>query len=119
HVPGRLPGQVRLVDQVAHQLGDGQGRVRVVELHRRQLGEALQAVAVVMMALDEVADGAGNQEVFLNQPQLPAGRHRVGGVEDLADGLREYFSLDGLEIVTGVKPSISSSWADRAAYRRR
>jgi hypothetical protein len=37
--PGLVPGQVVLVDQEPHQLGDGDGRVGVVELDRPFAGQ--------------------------------------------------------------------------------
>jgi hypothetical protein len=82
------PGQARLVDEVAHQLGDHQRRVGVVELDRDLFRETLPVVAEpAAEARRDVADRAGDQEVFLGQAEQAAGLDVVGGVEHLGDGV--------------------------------
>ena len=66
-LPGVDPGDLLLVDEKAHQLDDGQGRVRIVELdgdRARQLG----VIGVIPLETShDVAHGAGDQEVLLEQ----------------------------------------------------
>ena len=87
-LPGLLPRQILLVDQHAHQLGDGHGGVRVVELDRDLVGKVVPRIAgLLAVAPDDVAQRAGDEEILLHEAQLLAVLGLVVRVEDLGDGL--------------------------------
>ena len=78
-VPGLIPSEVRLVEQDPHQLGDGQRRVRVVELDGDLLGKRAPVGVGAPESSDQVGQRAGDEKVFLDEPQpLPLGRGVVG-----------------------------------------
>ncbi len=101
--PGVLPRQVVVVDERAHQLDDRQRRVRVVHLDGRLRGKLLERVVPFAIALHDVAHGAGDEEVLLQQAQLAPAVDRVARVEDLGDGLGVDLVLDGRDVVAGVE----------------
>ena len=101
--PGLVPVELLLVDEDAHQLGDGDHRVGVVQLEDDPLGQVVQVEVVLQHLLDEVAQRAGDEEVLLLQAQLLALRGGVLGVQHLGDVLRERLRPDGLCVVTGVE----------------
>ena len=86
-VPGLVPRHALLVDQHAHQLGDGDGRVRVVELNGHLLREAHEVGVRLQVAPHDVGDGAGDEEVLLLEAQLLAGLVLIVRVEHLRDDL--------------------------------
>ena len=78
-----------LVDQQAHQLGDGDRRMRVVQLHGELLVEALQRNLLPAHDAQHVLQRAGDEEVLLLQPQLLALDRLVVRIEHLGDVLRD------------------------------
>ena len=72
-VPGLVPAEPGLVEQDAHQLGDGQRGVRVVELDGDLVGQGRPVVAAPAEAADDVGQRAGDEEVLLHEPQPLAG----------------------------------------------
>ena len=67
-IPRLFPLHGVLVDQKAHQLGDGDGGVGVVELHGKLVVKALQAVGALPVEPHHVLQRAGDEEVLLLQP---------------------------------------------------
>ena len=102
-VEGFVPAVAALVQQNAHQLGDGQGGMGVVQLDGRLLGQGVQAAELGQMVLADVADGSGGQKVLLAQAQDLALHVVVVGVEDLADELRRGVLADGVAVLAGVE----------------
>ena len=93
-----------LVDEDAHQLGDGDGRVRVVELDGLLLGEVVPVVAGRgEMATDDVAQRAGDEEVLLDEAELLAVFGAVVRVEHLGDGLAVGLLAHGLDVAAVVE----------------
>ena len=97
-VPGLLPRQIRLVHEVAHQLGHRHGGMGVVELDGVLLGKGVPVRVVLAVAADDVAHRAGDQEVLLDEAQLLARVGGVGGIEHLGDGLRPVLLLHRLHV---------------------
>ncbi|MCY1447658.1 hypothetical protein D9M71_642880 [compost metagenome] len=79
-LPGGVPRHFVLVDEQAHQLGDGDRGVGIVELDRRLLRQVEQAVVHVQVPAQQVLQRGGNEEVFLAQAQLLAGLGAVSRV---------------------------------------
>ena len=97
-------GQVALVDQDAHQLGHREGGMGVVELDGDLVREGVEAAVVIaLVARDDVPERAGDEEVLLDETELLTGRHGVGRIEHLGDGLRGDLLLHGLHVVAGVE----------------
>ena len=81
-VPGLVPAEVGVVEQNAHQLGDGQRRVRVVELDGDLLGQRAPIGVAAAEAPHEIGQRAGDQKILLHEAQpLPHARGVVG-IED-------------------------------------
>ena len=68
-IPRLVPAEVRLVEQDAHQLGDGHRRVRVVELDGDLLGERAPVGIGAAEAAHEIGERAGDEEILLHEPQ--------------------------------------------------
>ena len=60
---------MRLVEQDAHQFGDGQRRVGVVELDGDLVGKAAPVGVVAAEPAHEVRQRAGDQEILLHEAQ--------------------------------------------------
>jgi len=98
-LPSGVPFQPFLVEQDAHQLGDGDDRMGVVELDhdlRREVGPFLVAQ---LEATDDVTEAGGYEEVLLLQAQLLAARVAVVWVQDLRDGLGIHLLMNGARVV--------------------
>ena len=87
-LPRFVPAEIVQVDQDAHQLGDGKARMGVVELHRGLGGEVAQLPVGGEMALDQILQRGGDEEIFLPQPQFAPRRALVIRIEELADRFR-------------------------------
>ena len=86
-LPGIVPADVVEIDQDAHQLGDGEARMGVVELHRGLRRQPAQLPVGGEVTFDQILQRGRDEEIFLAQPQLAAGRALVIRVEELADRL--------------------------------
>ena len=92
-----------LVDEQAHQFGNGECGVGVVELHGNLGGEFVEGGMVAQVAAQDIAQSAGHEEVLLEQAQLPACLDGVGGVQHLGDVLRDDLVLDSGDVVALVE----------------
>ena len=101
--PGLLPADPVLIDQQPHQLGYRQHRVGVVELDDDLVRERRPVTVAEPEPADDVPQRAGDQEILLLEPQLPAGLGAVAGVEHLGQVLRAHLRLDGLGVPAGVE----------------
>ncbi len=102
-VPRFVPAQPGLIEQDAHQLGDGQRRVGVVELDRDLVGQRLPVVAAAAEPRDDIGQRAGDQEILLDEPQAFAAGRRVVGVEDPRERLGRDLLVDGVEEVAAAE----------------
>ena len=107
-LPGLVPAHAVLIEQDAHELGDGQHRMGVVELDRVVLGEVGEVLAVVLdVIVNDLLQGGRAEEVLLTDPQhlaLEGGvvgvQHTgdVGGALPLDDGVGEALGAEGLVV---------------------
>ena len=74
---------------MTHQLGHGHRRMGVVELDGDLVRERWPVVPATEEPGDDVGQGAGDEEVFLDEPERAAPGRRVVGVQNAADRLRE------------------------------
>ena len=102
-LPRFVPAEVVKVAENAHQLGDGETGMGVVELHRGLCRQAAQLSVGCEMALDQILQRGRDEEIFLTQPQLAAGRALVIRIEKLADRFGARLLGAGAEIVAGVE----------------
>ena len=101
--PGVVPLEALVVEEDAHELGDGEGGMGVVELDGDLVGEGVDFVAVGLEAADDVVQGAGDEEVLLLEAQFAALLDVVVGIEDFGDVLGERLGLVGLHVVAVVE----------------
>ena len=102
-LPCLVPGNVRLVDQMPHELRYGERGVRVVQLYRVILVKLEQVLMALVIPADDVVDRAAYQEILLDQAQLLASVDAVGGIKDFCDGLRPVLALDRLDVLAAVE----------------
>ena len=79
--PGVGPGQVVLIEQQAHQLGDGQHRVGVVEVDADLGGKLVKGAVLAQVAAQQVLHAGADKEILLMQTQFAPRRRGVVGVE--------------------------------------
>ena len=73
-IPGLVPTEMRVVQQNPHQLGNGHRRVRVVHLDGDFLGKGVPVGVAAPESPHEIAQRAGDEEIFLQEAQpLPHG----------------------------------------------
>ena len=102
-LPGVVPAVTALVEADPHEFGDAEGRVRVIDVDGHLLRDAVEGLVVAQVALDDILQGGGDQEVLLTKPKHLAFRMVVRGVEDLADGLSHGLLLDRTDVVALVE----------------
>ena len=86
-VPRLVPPQPCLVEQDAHQLGNGHRRMGVVELDGGLLGEIAPIRIAAAKAPHQVGERAGDQEILLQEAQSLSPAGGVVGVQDPRQGL--------------------------------
>jgi hypothetical protein len=93
-----------LVNEDARELDDGDGGVRVVELHGDLVREVLPVVGrVAVVAADDVAQRAGDEEILLHEAQLLAVLGLVVRIKHLRDGLADGLLAHGLHVAAAVE----------------
>ena len=103
HAPGVRPGHERIVDQQAHQFGDGHRGMRVVQLHGELQVELVHAELLRAQDAQHVLQRTGHEEVLLFQAQLLAARLIIVGVEHLADVFGGHLLIDGAVVIAAVE----------------
>ena len=98
-VPRLFPRDSLFVVQDAHELDHRQRWVGVVELDGILFGKPVEGGMGFPVAADNVAHGAGGEEIFLDQAQLLAGIGVVGWIQHLGDVFRPVLFLHGPHIV--------------------
>ncbi|MNM91888.1 hypothetical protein D3C81_1041990 [compost metagenome] len=102
-LPGLLPLQVPLIQQQAHQLGDGDGRMGVVELDGRLVGKAADGLALAEVPLQHILQRCADEEVFLAQAQLLPCFGTVRRIEHPGNALGAHGIGDRTEVVAGIE----------------
>src|SRR5262245_55026066 len=99
--PGLLPAALPLIEQDAHQFGDSERRVSVIELDGNVVRQGSQIIALAgAEAVDDVLQGAADQEVLLEEAQSPAGLGGIVGIEDPGERFGFHIVNDGAHEVT-------------------
>ena len=80
-LPGGVPADRMLIHQRAHQLHHRQRRMGVVQLNRVVATEVVDAMAGGGVPAEDVSHGAGDEEIFLDEAQLPSGFRRIRRIE--------------------------------------
>src|SRR5439155_157829 len=103
-LPRLVPTDLMLVNQQAHQFGDGDGRMGVVKLNSEMARQFIERGST-LLAIDaeDVLQGTRSKEILLLEAQLFSLGRLVIGIEDLGDVLRDYFFQDGAVIVAHVE----------------
>ncbi len=101
--PRGLEAHPVVVHEQAHQLRHRHRRMGVVELDRHLLGEAGEVVVVAQVAVQDVLQRGGNEEVLLLQPQFLAVLALVVGVENLRESLGKGLAAHRLNVVALVE----------------
>ena len=94
-IPGEVPVEALLVDEDAHQLGDGDRRMGVVQLDRGAIGEAPQVRVEALEVGEDVGDRAGDEEVLLLEAELFPVLGVIVRVENFGDVLDLDLLFDG------------------------
>ena len=68
--PSVGPGQVVLIEQQAHQLGDGQHRVGVVKVDADLGGKLVKGAVLAQVAAQQVLHAGADKEILLMQTQF-------------------------------------------------
>ena len=96
---GFIPAQALLIDQQAHQLGNGQARMGVIDMNNHLLRQQAEVRAVhPFEILKDVLQGGTGEEVVLLQAQALALVVVVFGVEYLGNDLGKLLFFTGLHI---------------------
>ena len=102
-IPRGVPRNIVQIDQLAHQLGDGDRRVGVVELDRCVFAQAEYRAVHVLVTAQQVLQRGGDEEVFLAQPQFLPRFGAVGRVKHTGDALGAGHLGGGAQVVAGVE----------------
>ena len=101
--PGRGPGQMVFVQQQAHQLGNRQHRVGVVQVDADLFRQQLEAGVAAQVAPHQILQAGADEEVFLVQAQLSAGRRGVVRVQHARHVFGMVLALDRRHVVATVE----------------
>ena len=82
YCPCRFPWQILLIDQHAHEFGNGKRGMRVVELYGNFLVKHGKRVMLFAEAACDIPQRAGYEKILLHQPQFSAAKSNIRGVEN-------------------------------------
>ncbi len=82
-VPGLVPVEAFLIHHDTHQFGDGDGRMGVVQLDRHLVGQGIEGIVKLAVAVEDVGERGGDEEILLLEAQLAAHHGGVVGIEHL------------------------------------
>ena len=102
-VPGSVPVHVMHVHQQPHQFRNRHHRVRVVQLDHGLVRKLVPVAVLEAEAAENVIQRTGDEEVLLLEPQFPALRRTVVGIQHLADVFRVDLLLHGPSVVAYVE----------------
>lgn len=92
-----------LIEQNAHQLGDGDGRVRIVELDHLILRQIVDTASGQMVSAQDIGQRAGAVEVLLHQAQPLSRRVIIVGIEYLGQLGSLYALTLGVQKLPAIK----------------
>ncbi len=82
--PGFVPGKMMLINQQAHELGNGDCRMRVIQLNGGLFGKVQHAAILADMAPEKILQRCRGEEIFLAQAQFLASRGGVRRIQEPA-----------------------------------
>ena len=85
NIPCNIPFDGLLIHQNAHKFGNRKCRVSVIHLNIDFIGESGKSIMGFQIAADDIPKGTGNQKIFLNEAQFPAGIHGITGIKNFGD----------------------------------
>ncbi len=101
--PGIAPRQAVHVDEQPHQFGNRDARMRVVELDRRPQRQEMEVAIGAQVTRHEVLQRRGHKQIFLPQPQLPAGWRVVARIKDLRDRFRARLLDQRADVIAAIE----------------
>lgn len=99
NIPCIVPAVTALVEQQAHKLGDSESRVGVVDMDSHLVAEIVERAVLAQVAVDDILNGCGDEEILLAQTQALALGMIVRGIEDLAYDLCHGVLLHGAQVI--------------------
>ena len=103
HVTDREPGEMCLVQQDAHQLGDTKSGMSVIELNGDLVRQRMPIVIGASKAADDVGERAGDKEILLTKAQSAAGLGRIIGIKHAREVLGHDLVVHGAEKVAVIE----------------
>ena len=98
-VESLIPPEMRVVEQNAHELRRRQGGMGIVHLDRRLFGQRPPVRVRLAESANDIAERAGDEEIFLHQPEFAPLHGVIVGVENPGQRFRvERFGDRGDEI---------------------
>jgi len=107
-----------VVEQDAHEFGDGQRRVRVVELDGDLVGQVAVVAVRLLEARQNVGQRAGDEEPLLHEAQALARLRRVVGYSTRVSPSAMTLSCTAPKKSPVLNSSRSKKSADEAPHRR-
>ena len=99
-----VPAQALLIDQDAHELGDGQRRMRIVDVEDNLIRQHVPVGAVYLLeVVQSVLNRRGGQEILLLEAQLLAFLVVVLRIQNLRDGLDQRTILVRRSVIAAVE----------------
>mmetsp|Transcript_14674 Transcript_14674/g.37135 ORF Transcript_14674/g.37135 Transcript_14674/m.37135 type:complete len:293 (-) Transcript_14674:379-1257(-) len=95
NLPGLFPREAFLVDEQAHELGNGNRRVRLVQLNRHLVRQVEEGSGALLEPPQDVLERGRDVKVLLPQTQLLPRGVVVARVEHTGQWLRPLLLLDG------------------------
>ena len=92
-----------LIDQQAHQLGDGQYRMRIVEVNGHMVRQLVETAVRAQIAVDQVLQAGSTEKIFLSQAQLAPGQRGVVRIQHPRHVFRMVLVFDRRHVVALIK----------------
>ena len=103
NIPCVIPAVAALVEQQAHELGDSESRVGVVDMDSHLVAEIVERAVLAQVAVDDILNGCGDEEILLAQTQALALGMVIRGIEHLAYDLCHGVLLHGAQVIALVE----------------
>jgi hypothetical protein len=102
-VPCLVPAQSCLVEQNAHQLGNGHRRMRIIHLNRGPLGEGAPVGIGPPKAGHDIGERTAHQEVFLDKTQRLSCNGGIVRIQNPCNRLRDHAIDDCANEIAGTE----------------
>src|SRR5215471_15089934 len=102
-LPRCIPGHAMFVKEYAHTFGDRQGRVGVIQMDSHLRRKSLKRGMGFEIAPKDIADGAGDQEIFLHQTEFTTGLDRIRRIQHFGNDLGSDLLLYSPQVIALVE----------------